>query len=116
MPITLTQICAQFQEERQRLASLWEANHDPQAYLRAHTAVLDQAIRSMIALHDLPTKDIAIIAVGGYGRAELFPFSDIDLFGSHDRRMFRKYRDSRKDQRFCDRALGASSHRWRFSS
>ena len=52
MPITFTQICAQFQEERQRLANLWETNHDPQAYLRAHTAVLDQAIRSIDVAND----------------------------------------------------------------
>ncbi|MHA1537401.1 MAG: [protein-PII] uridylyltransferase [Alphaproteobacteria bacterium] len=63
-------------------------NHDGRACMRASAFLIDQIIR---VLYDFayqtayplanPTQGerIAVVAVGGYGRGELAPFSDVDL-------------------------------------
>jgi [protein-PII] uridylyltransferase len=51
---------------------------NPQPILTATARLADDMIRSLWADLDMP-KALALIAVGGYGRAELFPHSDIDL-------------------------------------
>lgn len=50
----------------------------PQRLLRTHAAIVDEHLR--LVWQDLAMlPELALIAVGGYGRAELFPKSDIDL-------------------------------------
>jgi [protein-PII] uridylyltransferase len=46
--------------------------------LAAHSRLIDQHLRHIWQLLSMPER-IALIAVGGYGRGELYPKSDIDL-------------------------------------
>ncbi len=47
-------------------------------FLRAHARLVDAHLRKMWRDLDLPA-DLALVAVGGYGRSELYPKSDVDL-------------------------------------
>ncbi len=66
------------QEQRQYLKSAYQKRPQPDRNLRNHAAVVDQAVRRIASDIGLPG-NIAIAAVGGYGRGFLFPASDVDL-------------------------------------
>ena len=45
----------------------------------ANAGIVDAALTHLWAQFDVPENDFTLIAVGGYGRAELHPGSDIDI-------------------------------------
>ena len=98
-----------FDRERERLAREWEAKHDSEAYLRAHTSVLDTAVLAMLAESGLPADRIAVAAVGGYGRGARYPYSDIALLvHGRVRQGGRVLSDG--PRHLHDQTLGARSH------
>ena len=63
---------------RAALRAAFERKPHPAELLRKHGALVDQLLQGMWRAHGLP-ESAALVAVGGYGRGQLFPYSDIDL-------------------------------------
>ena len=57
--------------------------------VHARAALIDSLVQSIWA--QSPAPGIAILAVGGYGRAELFPYSDVDLMFLLDAKVSEKF-------------------------
>jgi len=63
---------------RADLQQAFAAHGKPQRLLRAHARVVDEHLCQIWRMLEMPPA-LALVAVGGYGRGELFPKSDIDL-------------------------------------
>lgn len=64
---------------REILEVLWRQGLQGRALLREHTQLIDSHLRRKFSDCPQATAGMALVAVGGYGRSELFPLSDIDL-------------------------------------
>jgi [protein-PII] uridylyltransferase len=78
--------------ETHRLKMLHRAGADGREICRARSAIIDLLLRYILeavknsspVLADVPLPVFALVALGGYGRAELNPHSDIDIMFLHE--------------------------------
>jgi [protein-PII] uridylyltransferase len=68
----------QLQQDRRDLRERYVADGEAPRLLRQHRLLIDRALRGLWKDAALPGS-LALAAVGGYGRGELFPHSDVDL-------------------------------------
>ncbi len=74
----LTEIRESLQQGQKDLAAMYLAQPDHEAYLLGRSHLVDKLLTQLWDAAHLP-KSAALIAVGGYGRGELYPHSDIDV-------------------------------------
>ncbi|HYL61312.1 MAG TPA: [protein-PII] uridylyltransferase [Candidatus Methylomirabilis sp.] len=92
MPESVTPLSVlgpQAEQERRRIRQAFENGASAAATLRALCEFADRIVQQIfgdvLRVHDAPEQGLCIVALGGYGRRLLFPFSDLDilfLFGN----------------------------------
>ncbi len=74
----LSRVRDALQSERAAIKSRFEREPNPARLLRESRLLVDRTLRDMWKAIGMP-RSIALLAVGGFGRGELFPRSDVDL-------------------------------------
>lgn len=79
----------QAEEERRRIREKFEAGAGARETLAALCELADRTVRQIfgevLRVHSTPSNGLSLVALGGYGRQLLFPYSDLDilfLFGN----------------------------------
>ena len=79
----LSALVPQMEAERQRTRAQFDAGATAKETLRALCELADATIQQIFGdvmkVHESPEEGLALLALGGYGRRMLFPFSDLDI-------------------------------------
>jgi len=76
-------LAPQVEAERQQIHARFDAGAPAKDTLHALCELADTTIRQIFSdvmkIHETPDVGLALLALGGYGRRMLFPFSDLDI-------------------------------------
>src|ERR1700680_687980 len=88
-PTPLSVLGSQADAERQRIRQEFETGTSARETLRAQCELADRNVEQIfgevLRVHNREPQGLCLLALGGYGRRMLFPYSDLDilfLFGS----------------------------------
>ena len=81
MPIEVLDLREQYTCEMALMRQTCERTGDGTAAIRRRSAVVDRILIELWrrTFNGAPNPNVALMALGGYGRKDLFPFSDIDV-------------------------------------
>lgn len=77
-PIGLVQSRERLARGRTKLEAGYRERPWPARFLARHSALVDRVLREVWDVAAIPGR-LALVAVGGYGRQEMFPHSDVDV-------------------------------------
>jgi [protein-PII] uridylyltransferase len=98
-PLALSVLADYYAAESQRIQSTFDGTNAGTAVLRARSDLVDALVirlfQELISADAQEPRHLCLLALGGYGRRELFPHSDIDLlFLTEDESAQATYRDA----------------------
>ncbi|WP_205617000.1 [protein-PII] uridylyltransferase [Pelomicrobium methylotrophicum] len=77
-PVQIADLKQRLATGRRTLQEAYPLRPRPAATLRRHARLVDGVLRELWRRLEVPPA-LALVAVGGYGRGELFPYSDVDV-------------------------------------
>ncbi len=101
---SLTALTRHYAEESAALRQSFERSGDGAAAIRLRSGLVDTIVRNAWRLHAGDVPGAALVAIGGYGRRQLFPCSDVDLLYL--------CADSRVESRLKDAIRNCSQSLW----